>query len=80
MASKENPALIGIAPIREDGSFSFADAPLGLVNVGVITESVKIGNPRNYVEIPGSYGDPATSGLTYDVKEGENTDVKFDLK
>jgi hypothetical protein len=80
MTSKSNPSLIGLAPIREDGSFAFADAPLGPVNVGIITESMKIGNPSKYVEIPSSYGDPATSGLSYEVKEGENTDVKFDLK
>jgi hypothetical protein len=41
---------------------------------------MKIGDPSRFVEIPLSYAEIDNSGLTYDVKPGENTDVKFDLK
>ena len=40
---------------------------------------VKTVKPERYVEIPKKYADAAKSGLTYEVKVGENKDVKFEL-
>jgi hypothetical protein len=62
-----------------DGSFVM-QAPIGPAKVVIQTGDVKTGNPERYVEIPKKYGDPQQSGLTYEVKAGENKDAKFDLQ
>jgi hypothetical protein len=81
MVAKDNPGMMGASVIREDGSFAFADAPLGPVALSVTTESVKFGgNQNNYVEIPAKYGDPATSGLTAEIKATDNPPIDLKLE
>lgn len=66
-------------PIK-DGSYSTDRAPTGNVAIGVNTASIQYGNPAKFVPIPAKYADSATSGLSFEVKPGENANVNFDLK
>ncbi len=62
--SAENAEFRVTTMIRHDGSFRVADAPKGLVNITVETESLRFGAPaEDYVQIPTRYADPATSDL-----------------
>jgi hypothetical protein len=80
MASKDNPSMMGVSPIREDGTFAFGDAPLGAVVISVSTDAVKVGNPSKYTEIPAKYGDAATSGLTAEIKADGNGPLDLKLE
>ncbi|RIK70219.1 MAG: hypothetical protein DCC67_20860 [Planctomycetota bacterium] len=66
--------------ITEGGRYSTDRVPIGACKVSVSTSSIQFGNPSAYVAIPEKYGDTATSGLTVDVKAGENENVNFELK
>jgi hypothetical protein len=65
--------------IREDGTFKL-DAPTGPAKVAIHTADLKKANSARYVELPAKYADPETSGLTYQVKPGENQGVDFDIQ
>lgn len=64
----------------KDGSYSTDRAPVGTVAVGVDTASIQYGNPAKFVPIPAKYADSATSGLSIEIKPGDNPNVNFDLK
>jgi hypothetical protein len=66
--------------IGADGSYQFGDVPIGPAKIYVDTSAMSEFGPKSVIEIPEKYADAETSGLTYDVKPGENTGVKFDLK
>lgn len=76
--SATNPVTTS-AMIYAGGKYSTDRAPLGKNIVTIETESLKFGNAKDYVQIPARYADPSTSGLTTDVKSGDNTDVNFEL-
>jgi hypothetical protein len=70
-----------VGKLQADGSFSVKGVPVGPTRVAIETESVK---PRpgappkggKYVAIPAKYRSHMTSGLTCEVKAGNQT---FDL-
>jgi hemoglobin len=74
------------AAIKEDGSFSLKSVPVGTYKVTVMTQPAAPGAPRlppappggaaKGVAIPVKYSTANTSGLTYEVSEGEQT---FDI-
>jgi hypothetical protein len=66
--------------IREGGHFSTDRVPIGANIVTIETEMLRYGSPQLYVRIPAKYADPTKSGLTADVKPGDNPDVNFELK
>jgi hypothetical protein len=76
---KEGTPIMRGGAIREDGTFSL-DAPIGPAKVAIHTVDMKKVNPARYIEIPTKYADPDQSGLTYEVKAGENKDVAFNLE
>lgn len=78
--SKQDPMLGNAGIIGPDGTFVVNDTPIGLIGITIDTKGMLIGDPKRYVEIPLSYADPEKSSLTYEVKPGENSDVKLDLK
>ena len=66
--------------IREAGKYLTDRAPIGPVRIAIETESLQYGRPKLYVKIPAKYADTATSGLTAEIKQGENENVDFALK
>ena len=66
--------------IQAGGRYSTDRAPLGKNLVTIETESLQYGNAAAYVKIPAKYNDPTKSGLTADVKLGENENVDFTLE
>jgi hypothetical protein len=66
--------------LAKGGTFTTDRAPIGHNLVSIETESLQYGSPGLYVKIPAKYADPAQSGLTVDVKPGENENVNFELK
>jgi hypothetical protein len=78
-SSTEAPRSTSIL-IREGGRYSTDRVPIGPNVVTIETESVQSGSPHLYVKIPAKYADPAQSGLTIDVKPGDNENVNFELK
>jgi hypothetical protein len=66
------------AVIKEDGSYTAKDVPVGQVRVTIETESVKkaakkkdkVEKAPKYVAIPLKYGDPKTTPLVVEVKAG----------
>jgi hypothetical protein len=77
--SAANSGNTAMCLIHEDGTFSVGDAPLGENKVTIDTESTKPELGARYVQIPTKYSASPTTGLTFDVKLGENT-ADFDLK
>jgi hypothetical protein len=65
--------------IGADGKYSTDRAPIGANRVTVETQSLQYGNTAAYVKIPTKYGDAMTSGLTAEVKAGDNADINFSL-
>jgi hypothetical protein len=63
----------------ENGSFSL-DTPTGPATIAIHVADLKKGHSKRYVEIPAKYTHTEQSGLTYDAKDGDNKDVKFDLQ
>jgi len=66
--------------IKADGTFNVSDVPVGEMEVGIDTGAVPVAPPAGsaagqglppHVDIPKKYKDPKTSGLTWDVKGGE---------
>jgi hypothetical protein len=78
LLTDEQPAVMRGGAIRENGTFML-DAPIGPAKIAIHTIDMKTVKPERYVEIPKKYADAEKSGLTYEVKSGENKDVKFDL-
>ncbi|MCC6494027.1 MAG: hypothetical protein IT424_13515 [Pirellulales bacterium] len=74
-----NSPMASSALIDAGGKYSTDRVPIGACKVSVSTSSVRYGNPGAYVAIPEKYGDVATSGLTTDIKAGENENVNFQL-
>ena len=66
--------------IQADGSFSFDGAPVGTVEAAVETDSLRYADPAHYVPIPPQYSNLATSGLTYDLHQGDNPGVRVELQ
>jgi hypothetical protein len=62
------------------GVYSTSRAAIGKNEVSIETESLRYGYPAGYVKIPERYTNPMASGLTADIKPGENENVNFDLK
>src|SRR5438045_4067984 len=63
------------AKIAEDGTFK-ATVPTGSYRI-TVSPVAKKDDPKKYVPIPAKFGDPDTSGLTYEVKAGAQT---FDIE
>jgi hypothetical protein len=62
------------------GVYATSRAAIGNNEVSIETESLRYGFPAGYVKIPERYTNPMTSGLTADVKTGENKNINFELK
>jgi hypothetical protein len=58
--------------LRADGSFYMEDAPIGENQITIDTEAIKPELGSRYVQLPEKYLSPEKSGLTFDVKAGEN--------
>jgi hypothetical protein len=77
----ESAGGIGTSMIIGDGGkYSTDRAPIGMNRVTIETQSLQYGNTAAYVKIPTKYGDAMTSGLTADVKAGDNVDMNFSLE
>lgn len=76
---KDGCAIVRGGAVREDGSFAL-DAPIGPAKVAIHTADLKQAQSSRYVDVPAKYTDPELSGLTYDVKAGENKDVRLELE
>lgn len=63
-----------------DGAYFTDRAPVGKNSVIVDTSSIQMGNPAKYVPIPAKYNDTTTSGLSAEIKPGENENVNFSLE
>lgn len=74
-----DPPMASSALISEGGKYTTDRVPIGACKVSVSTASVQYGNPSAYVAIPQKYEDAATSGLTAEIKPGEN-EKNFDLQ
>lgn len=61
------------------GAYSTDRAPIGKNTVTVDTSSIPFGNPAAYVPIPAKYAEPQSSGLTTEIKSGDN-EANFELK
>jgi hypothetical protein len=69
--------------LHPDGTFSVADAPVGHVRVAVDTEGCRVGNPDAYVPVPVHYRNCGTSGLSFDIAQGDGSEAQrlaVDLK
>jgi hypothetical protein len=78
LSQQGTTAIMRGGAIREDGSFML-DAPIGPAKVAIHNADIKERHPNRYVAIPAKYADADKSGLTYEVKSGENKDVNFEL-
>jgi hypothetical protein len=78
LCTDEQPAVMRGGAIREDGTFKL-DAPIGPAKIAIHTIDMKTVKPERYVEIPKKYATIEQSGLTYEVKPGENKGVNFEL-
>jgi hypothetical protein len=77
--NKEGASVARGGPIGENGTFTL-DTPTGLAKIAIHVADLKKSQPSRYVEIPSKYTDVERSGLTYEAKDGDNKDVKFDLQ
>jgi hypothetical protein len=68
------------ALIKPGGVYSSNRIPVGKCNVTIETDSLKLGNERDFVPISFDYSLPDKSGLSADIKPGTNRDVNFDLE
>jgi len=64
----------------DKGRYSTNRAPIGSNLVSIETESLQYGYAAGYVPIPAKYADTATSGLTAEIKSGDNANVDFNLE
>jgi hypothetical protein len=62
------------------GAYTTDRAPIGKNQVTVETNSIQFGNPAAFVPIPAKYNDSSTSGLTAEIKPGDNENVDFALQ
>jgi hypothetical protein len=78
--STDKPISSSIS-IGQDGRYRTNRVPLGKSVVTIETESLQYGSPHLYMRIPVKYADASKSGLSVDVKPGNNEEVvNFDLK
>lgn len=79
LVSIDDPKYRVTAPIRSEGVFFVADAPLGRVHVAVETESIRNGDPSSFVPIPSKYAKAETSGLTATIADDGDKNLHFEL-
>ena len=82
--TSEKGIKTAVGILQKDGSFEIKKAAVGSAKVTVETDTVNPGEQQaqsssNYVEIPKQYNSVETSGLTMDIKQGENKKT-FELK
>jgi hypothetical protein len=77
--TKDGASVARGGHIRENGTFTL-DTPTGPAKVAIHVADLKKSQSSRYVEIPAKYTDMERSGLTYEAKDGDNKDVKFDLQ
>jgi hypothetical protein len=65
--------------LKSNGKFAVGDVPQGEVKVTIDPESIKPELGSRYVQLPAKYLSAQTSGLSFDVKPGDNT-ADFDLQ
>jgi hypothetical protein len=63
----------GGGSLKEDGSYSVTNVPIGEAQVTVDTESLKPHLGSLYVKLPDRYMSSEESGLTFTVEAGENS-------
>lgn len=76
---KDDPVYVVDTLIQPDGSYSSNRIPIGTCIVTIDTEILKLGNPDAYTQIPRKYYSLDKSGLSADIKAGENTGIDFAL-
>jgi len=76
--TRDGSSIVRGGPIRENGTFAL-DTPTGPAKVAIHVADIKKVPSSRHVEIPSKYTDAEQSGLSYEAKEGDNKDVKFDL-
>ena len=77
--SKDGASVARGGPISENGTFML-DTPTGPAKIAIHVADLKKYQSTRYVAIPSKYTDLERSGLTYEAKDGDNKDVKFDLQ
>jgi hypothetical protein len=77
--NKDGASVARGGPIMENGTFTL-DTPTGPAKIAIHVADLKKSQPGRYVEIPSKYTDMERSGLTYEAKDGDNKDIKFDLQ
>jgi len=78
--SKDDTRYRTTVAIGPEGTFSAADAPQGVLQATVETESLLFSKAPGYVKIPAKYSKPATSGLSVKVEPGQTNTVTFGLQ
>lgn len=78
--SESDPKYRITGMIQSDGSFAFDDAPVGMTRVIVETESLRYGNPQQYVVIPQKYGQLQQTDLAHDIQPGKNEGLRLELR
>ncbi len=76
----ENDANYRIPTMISNGEYSTKRAPIGKCKVAIETESLTLGNSKDYVPIPKHYGSFEDSGFSADLVAGENKNVDFSLE
>lgn len=78
--SASDSTLCANCILQPDGAYSMADAPIGEAKVSVDTRPALELRPGRYVQIPLKYSRVQTSGLSFTVEKGDNTNVNFNLQ
>lgn len=80
VVSKQNHSQIAATSIREDGSFTVPDAPLGDVFISISTDGVHRYQPARVPKLPAKYGNPKSSGFSAVITNNAENVIELKLE